>query len=178
MDLLDLASVKRATKDFLSREGPCGRLDVLFDNAGTGALKNAPSSPQGHEYHFSINVLGGFLLTLLLAPIISRTACNLPPNSVRVVWSASVMVDMMSPESGIKPQFLQDTRTVHDVAELYATSKTAGWFLASEFSRRQVSSNSGVVFVAGNPGNYVTNCVSTPACFPYILQLSAEPSLN
>ncbi|RWA07440.1 hypothetical protein EKO27_g7665 [Xylaria grammica] len=157
IDLLDLASVKRAAEDFSSREGPDGRLDVLFNNAGTGALKNAPSSPQGHEYHFSINVSGGFLLTRLLAPILSRTACNLPPNSVRVVWSASVMVDMMSPESGINPQFLRDTRTVQDVAELYATSKAAGWFLASEFARRQVSSNSGVVSVAGNPGDYVTN---------------------
>ncbi|KAI0534766.1 hypothetical protein GGR58DRAFT_520086 [Xylaria digitata] len=155
MDLMDLHSVKRAAQAFQSRES---RLNILFNNAGTGARKDAPLSAQGHEYHFSINVLGGFLLTRLLNPTLSQTARNLPPNSVRVVWPASILVEMMSPKTGINPRFLEDPRT-------------AAWFLASEFARRQSSTNTPVVFIAGNLGNYVTNIWRhTPALLYYILR--------
>ncbi|KAK5631720.1 hypothetical protein RRF57_007434 [Xylaria bambusicola] len=168
MDVMDLTSVKRASQDFLSREG---RLDVLFNNAGTGARKDAPLSAQGREYHFSVNVLGGFLLTRLLNPILSKTARNLPPNSVRVVYPASVLVEMMTPKSGINPKFLEDPQSITDVNELYSTSKAAAWFMASEYARRQPSSNTPVVYIAGNPGNYVTNIWRhTPALLYYVLR--------
>ncbi|KAI1350560.1 hypothetical protein F5Y01DRAFT_305230 [Xylaria sp. FL0043] len=156
MDLLDLNSVKRAAHEFLDREGQDGRLDVLFNNAGTGARKDAPLSSQGHEYHFSINVLGGYLLTRLLYPLLSKTAQKLPPNSVRVVWSASLTVDLMSPTSGINPRFFDDPQSVQYPLELYASTKAAAWFLASEFARRQAPGNPPIVFIAGNPGNYIT----------------------
>lgn len=52
MDLMDFETVKPAALEFLNREaGPDGRLDVLFNNAGTGGRKNAPKGAQGHEYH-------------------------------------------------------------------------------------------------------------------------------
>ncbi|KAI0857995.1 hypothetical protein F4860DRAFT_487914 [Xylaria cubensis] len=168
MDFMDLNSVKQASQEFLSREG---RLDVLFNNAGTGARKDAPLSAQGHEYHFSVNVLGGFLLTRLLSPILSQTARNLPPNSVRVVFPGSCLVEMMTPKSGINPQFLENSQSVTDVNELYSTSKAATWFMASEFAQRQSSTSTPVVYIAGNPGNYVTNIWRhTPALLYYVLR--------
>ncbi|OTA98473.1 hypothetical protein M426DRAFT_258628 [Hypoxylon sp. CI-4A] len=142
MDLTDFTTVKTAAQQFLEHEGPEGRLDVLFNNAG-------------HEYHFSINSLGPYLLTRLLTPILSRTAKKSPKDNVRVIWSASLLVELMSPKGGIRKEFLKDSQSVKDQNELYASSKTANWFLASEFARRQ--SDTGVVHIAGNPGNYVTN---------------------
>ena len=155
MDLEDFNTVKAAAEGFLQLEGPDGRLDGLFNNAGTGARSNAPPSRQGHEYHFSTNSIGHFLLTRLLMPILSKTASSSPSDSVRVVWSASLLVDAMAPKGGIRKEFLENTQIVKDPYELYAMTKTASWFLASEFARREGST--GVVHLAGNPGNYDTN---------------------
>ncbi|KAI1084203.1 putative steroid dehydrogenase [Whalleya microplaca] len=155
MDLTDFVTIKSAVQSFLEREGPDGRLHVLVNNAGTGARSNAPLTRQGHEYHFSINCLGPYLLTQLLMPTLIRTAKDSPQGSVRVIWAASVLVELMSPNTGIRKEFLQDTQSIKDHNELYATSKTANWFLASELVRRQ--GNTGVVHIAGNPGNYITN---------------------
>ncbi|KAI1655510.1 NAD(P)-binding protein [Daldinia decipiens] len=159
MDMIDFESVKNAAQQFLALEGSDGRLDVLFNNAGTGARKNAPRTPQGHEYHFATNSIGHHLLTRLLAPIMSRTAKKSPKDTVRVVWAASVLVDVMSPRGGIRKEYLQDPFSIKNEMELYATSKTANWFLASEFSRRQSEAGAfgtGVVHMAANPGNYIT----------------------
>ncbi|KAI4863511.1 putative steroid dehydrogenase [Hypoxylon rubiginosum] len=160
MDLADFTTVKTAAQQFLDREGPDGRLDILFNNAGTGSMKNAPPTPQGHEYHFSTNSLGHHLLTRLLTPILSQTAKTAPKDSVRVVWAASVLVELMSPKEGVRKEYLQDPFSIKDPNELYASSKVANWFLASEFARRQSSEAGafgvGVVHLAGNPGNYST----------------------
>lgn len=153
VDLADLVTVRTAGQAFLDREGQDGRLDVLFNNAGTAARAHAPPSKQGHEYHFSINVLGGFLLSRLLAPFLSRTARKSPTGCIRVIWPASIMVDA-APKSGIRHSFLKDTTTVKDPNELYASSKVANWFAATEFARRQPQ---GVVHIAGNPGTCATN---------------------
>ncbi|KAK4458710.1 hypothetical protein QBC42DRAFT_19699 [Cladorrhinum samala] len=166
MDLIDLATVKAAAHEFLAAEE---RLDALFNNAGTGATKKAPLTAQGHEYHFGTNCLGGFLLARLLTPVLSKTAKQAPASAVRVVWPASCLVDMMTPEGGIRPEFLQDASKVKDENELYSTSKAGNWFVASEFSRRHQSD--GVVHIAGNPGNYVTNIWrNVPAVLYWVLR--------
>lgn len=92
MDLMDVGTVKSAARQFLDREGADGgRLDVLFNNAGTEAWKNAPLSQQGREYHFTVNSLGSFLLTDLLMSMLSNTAAQAPlavsgSSSRRRVW--------------------------------------------------------------------------------------------
>ncbi|KAI6082638.1 putative steroid dehydrogenase [Hypoxylon rubiginosum] len=168
MDVTDFSSIQSAVQEFLGREGPDGRLDVLFNNVGTGARKNAPPTPQGDEYHFGTNSIGPYFLTQKLIPFLSKTAAKSPKDSVRVVWSASVLIEVLSPQTGIRKEFLQDTRSVTDINELYATSKTANWFLASEFARR--TSGTGVVHIAGNPGNYATNIYRhLPGLLYYVL---------
>lgn len=175
MDLTDFESVRAAVNQFLDQEGPEGRLDVLFNNAGTGARKNAPPSRQGHDYHFSINSLGPYLLTQLLTPILHKTARRLPKDHVRVIWPSSVLVDMSAPKTGIRPEFLQNPESLKDANEAYITSRTSSWFLASEFARRQFEAGGGdpgpgVVHVAGNPGNYLTNIWRhTPSLLYYVL---------
>ncbi|KAG6363286.1 hypothetical protein INS49_008383 [Diaporthe citri] len=159
MDLMDFETVKAAAQHFLNREGPNGRLDILFNNAGTGARKDAPVGKQGHEYHFTTNVLGSYLLTRLLSPILSSTAKQAPPGSVRVTWPGSLLVENGSPKDGVRKEFLDNTGSPKDLNigqdELYSSTKAACYFLASEFARRQPNSG-GVLHIAGNPGNYVT----------------------
>ena len=132
MDLLDFATIKAAAQQFLkSKSGPDGRLDGLFYNAGTGVLANAAKSKQGCEYHFCVNSIGAQLLTRLLMPMLSKTAARSPKDTVRVVWPASMLVEMMSPKDGIRKEFLDNPDSVTDQNELYSSSKTANWFLAS-----------------------------------------------
>ncbi|KAK8036277.1 NAD(P)-binding protein [Apiospora rasikravindrae] len=180
VDLLDFATVQAAAQQFLQCEGPNGRLDVLFNNAGTGAVSNAPKSKQGCEYHFCVNSIGAHLLTRLLMPMLSKTAAQNPKDTVRVVWPASMLVEMMSPKDGIRKTFLENPDSVTNQNELYSSSKTANWFLASEFTRRQLAAEQAagvtatthsprVVHIAGNPGNYVTNIWRSVPAWTYYL---------
>ncbi|KAK7736950.1 hypothetical protein SLS53_006705 [Cytospora paraplurivora] len=130
-----------------------------FNNAGTGGRPNAPLGVQGYEYHFTTNVLGPFLLARLLTPILSSTARRSPPGSVRVVWPASLLVETGAPKGGVRVEFINDPESAKKMSyvELYAASKAADWFLASELSRRQPRDDGAVAYVAGNPGTYSTN---------------------
>lgn len=154
-DYMDLATVYSAAQRFLAREGPGGRLDARFNNVGTGAWTNPPATRQGHEYHFEVNSLGGYLLTWRLTPILTKTAEQAPRGFVRVVWPASIMTGLASPKTGIWKEFLKYHNTVTDENELYTTSKTANWSMASEFARRQPET--GVLHVSGNLGQYMTD---------------------
>ncbi|KAI0010788.1 hypothetical protein F4779DRAFT_576125 [Xylariaceae sp. FL0662B] len=176
MDLEDFASVQSAAHEFLQREGPDGRLDVLFNNAGTGGRKDAPFI-QGNEYHFTTNTLGPFLLARLLTPILSRTAEGSAPGSVRVVWPASLLVENGSPKGGVREEFIKDQESAKgmDYVELYGASKAAAWFVCSELSRRQPRGKGSVVYLAGNPGNYVTNMWKYT---PWFLYIFLKPILN
>ena len=67
------------------------RLDVLINNAGIwleGA--NRPVSGDGHELHFQVNYLSGFLLTRLLLPLIVDSA---PSRIVNVSSAAQRPID-------------------------------------------------------------------------------------
>lgn len=176
MDLEDLNTVRSAARDFLQQqEGSEGRLDVLFNNAGTGGRANAPLTKQGQEYHFGTNILGGFLLSQLLAPILAQTASRSAVGSVRVVWPASMLVDT-SPTTGIPEAFLRDPATARSFSytELYSSSKTANWFVAAELAKRALKSNK-VVQVAGNPGTYLTNIWRH---VPWLLYVVVRPLLG
>lgn len=67
------------------------RLDVLINNAGIW-LEGAdrPVSGDGHELHFQVNYLSGFLLTRLLMPLIVDSA---PSRVVNVASAAQRAID-------------------------------------------------------------------------------------
>lgn len=115
----------------------------------------------GEMHVCSRDQLAAFLLTKILSPILQRTASlpSTPAGSVRVTWPASMMVENSSPKHGVRKEFLSDPEAVQKLKispkELYASTKAACYFLASEYARRQPETG-GVVHLAGNPGNYVT----------------------
>jgi retinol dehydrogenase-12 len=72
LDLADLSTIKRTVERFLAVET---KIHVLFNNAGImSEKKDLVTTPQGYEQHVGINVLGGFLLTQLLTPLLVSTA--------------------------------------------------------------------------------------------------------
>ncbi|KAL8821414.1 MAG: hypothetical protein Q9191_007310 [Dirinaria sp. TL-2023a] len=91
LDLADLTTIKPAVERFTARES---KLHVLFNNAAVQALQNDGSTKtaQGYEWHFGVNVMGPFLFTQLLTPILVATAKagSEPANTVRVVWRYGV----------------------------------------------------------------------------------------
>jgi NAD(P)-dependent dehydrogenase (short-subunit alcohol dehydrogenase family) len=84
LDLDDLNIVRSAAKTFSEHES---RLDILWNNAGIGAVPVGSKTTQGIEAHMGINVIGPLLLTHLLLPKLQAAAAVSPKNSVRIVWS-------------------------------------------------------------------------------------------
>jgi len=71
-DMSDLSAVRRATAQILEREE---RLDVLVNNAGA-LLPERRLSVDGYEMTFAAMVLGPFVLTNGLAPLLEATASS------------------------------------------------------------------------------------------------------
>ncbi|TPX70407.1 hypothetical protein SpCBS45565_g01724 [Spizellomyces sp. 'palustris'] len=85
MDLMDLASVKEASKQFKEKET---RLDILLNNAGIMAVPYEISK-DGLEVQFQTNHMGHFLFTHELLPTLISTS-KLPGSSVRIVTVSSM----------------------------------------------------------------------------------------
>ncbi|KAG5655520.1 hypothetical protein KAF25_003857 [Fusarium avenaceum] len=151
IDLNDLASVAACASAFLAQES---RLDVLFNNAGMSYAPVDEVTVQGHEPHMGINCLAPFLLTKLLLPVLKKTASINPGPSTRVIFLGSGLVDMASPPGGVPLVELTPGNQSKDPARNYTISKTANWFLASEFDRRV--RGDGIVCICQNPGNLST----------------------
>lgn len=152
LDLNDLESVAACASAFLAQET---RLDVLWNNAGISYVPHDQLTIQGYEPQMGVNCLAPFLLTKLLLPVLKHTASISSGPSTRVVFVASAMVDMSAPPGGIPLDELHPGNQSKDLSRNYTISKTGNWFLASEFDRRMRTD--GIVFVAQNPGNLITN---------------------
>ena len=81
MDLMDLASVVAAAKQFLVRETA---LHGLVNNAGIMATP-FEITKDGHEAQWQTNYLAHWVLTEHLLPLMLQTAKTLPPGGVRIV---------------------------------------------------------------------------------------------
>ncbi|GMG07402.1 unnamed protein product [Aspergillus oryzae] len=88
------------------------------------------------EPHMGTNCVGPYLLTSLLLDILVRTsaASDTAPNSVRVIWSSSLLVDTSAPSEGVPPDNLENPS--EDAIRDYTISKTGNWFLANRFAKR------------------------------------------
>jgi NAD(P)-dependent dehydrogenase (short-subunit alcohol dehydrogenase family) len=137
LDLADLASVKHASEEVLSR---WDRLDVLVNNAG-GTWSERTLTAQGFEYTFGVNHLGPFYLTNLLLPRLREAAPS------RIVNVTSVGHHFAS--KGMRFDDLQSEGR-YDGMEAYCRSKLANVLFTRELARRLVGS--GVTANAAHPG--------------------------
>ena len=90
---------------------------------------------QNYELQMGTNVLGSFLLTKLLLPILEKTAASSPAGSVRATFAGSLAVDLGSPTGGVT--WTDDEPTVHSSQQTnYGQSKAGNVLLASALRRR------------------------------------------
>ena len=171
LDLNDLSTIKRSTEEFAAQED---HLDVLWNNAGVGLLKDNVPSKQGHGQQIGTNCYGPFLFTKLLMPQLQAAAKLAPKDSVRVIWTSSAIVDLSAPKGGVDTASLgpPTTNQMYD----YAVSKAGNWLLASEFARRHGSD--GIVSVVQNPGQLSTPIWDgTPTVIRKIMSYTLYPAL-
>jgi NAD(P)-dependent dehydrogenase (short-subunit alcohol dehydrogenase family) len=153
LDLNDLTTIKASAENFLAQES---RLDVLVNNAGVMFPPAGTKTTQGHDLQFGTNMLGPFLFTKLLMPIMVETAKTAAtPDSVRVLWASSLGIHVLSPsgggmvldESGA-PKVLDNQQTN------YAQTKVGNVFLAVK--TQELYGSEGIRSVSFNPGNLKT----------------------
>ncbi|CAL5873974.1 uncharacterized protein PFLUO_LOCUS8259 [Penicillium psychrofluorescens] len=142
----DLASIKSAVEAYTAVES---RLDVLFNNAGVSNPPLGSTSPQGHELQLATNCLGPYLFTQLLLPTLKSTAKHTSPGSVRVVWTASIVVDVSAAKEGVNLEELLQPNT--NPQRNYENTKVGNWFLAHDLASGAESH--GILSVVVNPGN-------------------------
>ncbi|MDQ6810745.1 MAG: SDR family NAD(P)-dependent oxidoreductase [Actinomycetota bacterium] len=135
-DLSDLELVRKFAASFTAEERG---LHVLVNNAG--ALPSERTlSPEGIELTFATNVLGPFLLTNLLTPLLAESA----PARIINVSSGGMYTQRIH---------VEDLQTVHekfDGAVAYARTKRAQVILTELWAQRLRSSD--VVVHAMHPG--------------------------
>ncbi|KAF2495778.1 NAD(P)-binding protein [Lophium mytilinum] len=147
LELDDLRTIAPAVNEFLPKEG---RLDVLVNNAGVMTPPKEERGKQGHSLQLATNVLGPFLLTSLLMPLLQKTTATSPTASVRVAWAASVAIDLFAPTGGVLFDAAGAPKTDFQPMKLYGATKAAGVMLSTEVARRL--GDSGVMSTAFHPG--------------------------
>ncbi len=137
LDLADLASVKKAADDVLSR---WNRLDVLVNNAG-GTWSARQLTAQGFEQTFGVNHLGHFYLTALL---LDRLRAAAPSRIINVT-----SVGHHAAFHGMRFDDLQSERG-YEAMEAYCRSKLANVLFTRQLAARL--DGSGVTANAAHPG--------------------------
>jgi len=152
LDLSDLSTIKPSAEAFKAKET---RLDVLWNNAAVSSSPPELRTNQGHELQMGTNALGPYLFTELLLPLLQETAKSAPPASVRVVWTASLVVEGQAPRGALNMEHLKTIPT--DRYLNYANSKTANVLMCTELGRQSTAKDEKVLHVVQNPGNLSTN---------------------
>ncbi len=135
-DLSDLQSVRRFAERFTAQ---VERLDVLVNNAGVLPARREISR-DGFELTFATNVLGPFLLTNLLLPLLERSA----PARIVNVSSGGMYTQR------IRVDDLQSERGEFDGTTAYARAKRAQVILTEMWAKRL--QRRGVVVHSMHPG--------------------------
>lgn len=138
LDLGSLASVREAAKIEQHKGQP---LDILINNAGVMAPPKRLETVDGFELQFGTNVLGHFLLTALLLPILNQASAP------RIVTLASVA----HKRGRLRFDDLQYEHS-YDPSASYAQSKLANLMFALELERRLRLTDSKVLSLACHPG--------------------------
>ncbi|KAG9104004.1 hypothetical protein FRC06_006268 [Ceratobasidium sp. 370] len=153
LDLADLASVRRAVDEFKQKEQ---KLDVLFNNGGVMAPPIDMKTSTGYDIQFGTNVLGHYLFTVLLLPVLIHTAQTSPRGHARVV-NVSSSGHWLAPKGGVDYSTLVPNDPTSEARRrklgtqgLYAQSKWGNIAFANELARRYESQ--GIISTSLHPG--------------------------
>jgi NAD(P)-dependent dehydrogenase (short-subunit alcohol dehydrogenase family) len=135
-DVSDMASVRACAEHVLATEP---RLDVLVNNAGALPTERQVT-PAGLELTFATNVLGPFLLTNLLLPLLRRSV----PARIITVSSGGMYTRALDVDD------LQTEHREYDGPAVYARTKRAEVILTELWAQRLAGT--GVVAHAMHPG--------------------------
>jgi len=135
LDLSDLSTIKTSAEEFLQKSD---RLDVLINNAGVMVPGPGAKGAQGYELQYVTNILGPYLFTKLLLPLLRKTVAGNAKGAVRVCWASSTATDLVTSKGGMT--FAEDGSPIckgqgggpHE----YGVSKSANYFLGYEFGKR------------------------------------------
>ena len=86
----DLSSLEEVRRLAGAVQATVGRLEILINNAGIGTAGPRQTNAEGFELRFTVNYLAGFLLTLLLLPLIKNSA---PARIVNVSSAGQQLID-------------------------------------------------------------------------------------
>lgn len=145
VDLSDHDSVRRAAHEILAATGP--KIDVLINSAGVMALEEYTVDKQGIELQLSVNHVGHFLLTNLLAPALLSAGAQ-SPHGARVVNLSSAGYQI-SPVRSDDPAFSGGTG--YDPWTGYGQAKTAQILFA--YGLTHWLKQGGVTSFACHPGS-------------------------
>lgn len=147
MDLGDLKSVKNAAREIESKEQ---KVDILFNNGGVMNTPINQLTTDGYECQFGTNVIGHYLFTKSLHPLLCASAKN---GGARVIHSSSSALHFSNPPDLEAMKDIEALKRIGS-AQMYMQSKLANLLLSNEMSRRY--KDDGIVSVAVNPGNIRT----------------------
>ncbi|KAJ7207900.1 NAD(P)-binding protein [Mycena pura] len=160
IDLSDVESIKQAAEEFKTKET---ELHVLFNNAGVMIPPFEKMTAQGFDLQFGTNVLGPYVLTKRLLPLLLSGAQSSPDHKARIVNTSSSAqmftntIDLATAKEG-------PARSKAGNAKMYLYSKFGTVVLSNEFARRY--GEQGIVSTSLNPGNLKTDIVrDTPRLF-------------
>jgi retinol dehydrogenase-14 len=137
LDLADLASVRKASDDILTR---WDRLDVLDNNAG-GTWTQRQETAQGLEYTMGVCHLAHFYLTRLL---LDRLTASAPARVINVT-----SVGHHAAFKGMRFDDLQSEKG-YDGMEVYCRAKLANVLFTRELARR--TAGTGLTANTAHPG--------------------------
>jgi NAD(P)-dependent dehydrogenase (short-subunit alcohol dehydrogenase family) len=135
-DLSHLGSVRRFARTFIAESQ---RLDVLVNNAGV-LTQERELSADGIELTLATNVIGPFLLTQLLMPVLERSA----PSRIVNVSSGGMYTQK------VRADDLQSEQEDFDGLNVYARTKRAEVVLTEMWAQRLAGT--GVTAHAMHPG--------------------------
>ncbi|EMD32477.1 hypothetical protein CERSUDRAFT_118808 [Gelatoporia subvermispora B] len=150
LDLSNLAAIKKAAEEFLSKEH---ELHVLFNNAGVMWPPLDWLTDDGYDMQFGTNVLGHWYFTELLMPALLAGKETAPDGHARVVTTSSSGAYLYT----VNWETLRDSpaRKKLSPQQLYFQSKFLNVVVAREVAKRY--GDKGIISLSCNPGNLKTD---------------------
>ncbi|CAE6472594.1 unnamed protein product [Rhizoctonia solani] len=153
LDLADLRSVREAVSELTRRET---EVHCLINNGGVFAPPLKAKTAQGYDLQFGTHVLGHYLFTTLLLPMLLHTAKS-SGAPVRVVNVSSIK-HLFAPKGGLDYNSLvpysphaDRVRESMGGDKLYCQSKWGLIAFSNELARRYGSQ--GIISISLHPGN-------------------------